>query len=89
MGEMGRCATCRHWDTEPHTESPHVRRCLRVLEWWEATEWSGGGDEPSRRDFRPEARDVLAFVNDASSWQADLLTRAEFGCVMHEKASHA
>lgn len=76
------CATCRYWDAEPHHESLQVRQCLRVMEWWEATEW--GDDEPDycMRVWKPEAVDVLAFANDGSSYRASLLTRPEFGCVM-------
>ena len=76
----GRCATCRHWDAEPHSENMQVHRCRRVLEWWEATSW----DDDGERVWKPEAADVLAFTNDGSSYRADLLTRPEFGCVMWE-----
>ena len=46
------CASCRHWDTEPYAESPHVRRCKRVPQWWSATTW----DEDTFRAYIKDPR---------------------------------
>lgn len=76
-----RCATCKHWERdEPYSRELGVKRCMRVPEWWEATEWNEEGD----RVWKPEMESTFAFANDGSSYAATFLTRAEFGCVMHE-----
>ena len=81
-GRMPRCATCRHWEREePYCRELSVNRCMRVVEWWDATIWNDSGD----RVLTPEAEGILAFANDASSYAATLLTLGEFGCVMHER----
>ena len=77
----GLCASCSHWDTEPYAESPHVRRCKRVPQWWSATTWD---EDTFDRVLTAEEKDTLAFANDGSCYAATLLTRPEFGCVMHE-----
>lgn len=56
-----------------------VHPCTRVPMFWDATEWGPDGE---RRVFK-NPKD-LAFVQDASDYRADLITRAEFGCVLHE-----
>ena len=75
------CASCRHWDAQPYAESPHVRRCKRVPEWWNATTWD---EHTFDRVLTAAEKDTLAFANDGSSYAASLLTRPQFGCVMHE-----
>jgi hypothetical protein len=76
-----RCATCKWWSDEPESASLSVRRCLRVLQWWDATEWDDDGMDLK---WTAEASGVLAFADDGSSYRAGLLTRPEFGCVMWE-----
>lgn len=62
-------------------EAPiEARKCTRIPEWFEATGWSPEGDFV----LKPEAADLLAFANDGSGYQAELLTLPTFGCVMHE-----
>ena len=74
-------ASCKHWDATAYAESPHVRRCKRVLQWWSATTWD---EETFDRVLTAAEKDTLAFANDGSCYAATLLTRPEFGCVMHE-----
>jgi hypothetical protein len=88
------CETCQFWEPEeyedrstytdddpaPLSKRLRLRRCSRVIQWWDATQW----DKDGQRVATPEAAEVLAFVNDGSSYRADLLTRPDFGCVMHQ-----
>lgn len=79
---MPKCKTCRWWDPSEAKMGGLVRICTKVPMFWDATTW----DDAGNRSFTKEHADKLAFTQDASDYRADLLTRAEFGCVMHERA---
>lgn len=77
---METCQTCRHWDAEAYYDQPEVHICRRIPQHWDAFMW----DEDDNNVLKPEYVDVLAFAMDGSSYSAKLLTKAEFGCVMHQ-----
>lgn len=76
---MSTCDTCKHWGDK--VEPPED-----VVD----TDWT---ERASTRELRrcnavpfyydPEAKAVAACVRDGSGYRASLLTRAEFGCVLH------
>lgn len=74
------CETCRWWDAEWAYQSTQVRRCTRIPEYWNATEWVSD-EYQTRIATSPED---LAFAQDGSDYHAMLLTRANFGCVLHQ-----
>lgn len=77
---MNTCKTCTHWQPNDNhwSKSSPVKRCNRVKMYWDSTEWSDDGEERTFTD------DSLAFVQDGSDYHAELLTKADFGCVMWE-----
>lgn len=75
-----KCATCKHWHGEQNADE--TRTCAAVPMLWDATEWS----EDGRRVTSPKFANTLAFVTDGSDYFAALLTKPDFGCVMHEPA---
>lgn len=84
-----RCATCRYWGDTPYRYDDDetmlgMRICGRMVELWEASEWSDNGSG-IERSLKEEFADHLAFTQDGSSYHAELRTKAEFGCVMHER----
>lgn len=89
MGEevIGHCATCRYWEADEDRLVPvELRRCRKVKMFWDATQWSEDFD---RREFTPECATDLAFAQDGSDYRAELITRAEFGCVQWEPDPNA
>jgi len=82
-----RCATCRFWQENEfygwEGRDIETRHCAYAPELWEATTWSREAD---KQVLLPEHKDVLAFVQDGSSYKAALLTKADFGCVAHQPA---
>jgi hypothetical protein len=77
-----RCASCRHWEEAPDYSEPfEVRRCRAAPHWQQALQWSDDGE---KQELLPEHAGRLAFAADGSGYQAELLTRAEFGCVQWE-----
>jgi len=86
---MGTCEACAHWQ-EPHdhdVERAGMKRCAAVRPMWEVMEEATDKDEyESGEAFMNAQADALrnarAVVNDGSSYQADLYTRPDFGCVL-------
>lgn len=81
MTERATCETCRWWDAEWRYQSTEVRRCTRIPEYWDATRWT---DDEYETRITCNADD-LAFAQDGSDYRAMLLTRAQFGCVLHQR----
>ena len=81
---MKRCETCKFWIKSDDLESTSLGRCSQAIQFWNATEW---GDEEVgyQRILKPEYIDNLLFVQDASDYSARLITRPNFGCVLHEE----
>ena len=77
---MKLCETCKYWNFErgEYQEVKGLGKCERIVEIWEATEWS---DECIRIELDPTC---MAYAYDGSSYAAGLLTKPSFGCVMHE-----
>lgn len=79
-----KCKDCKHWATEElidkWSDNPtrEVKKCRKVKMFWDSTDWDYKG---KKRTF---LNDDLAFVQDGSDYHAELLTKAEFGCVMWE-----
>ena len=80
---MNHCKDCKYWELETWpTEKPNeVNRCAYPKQLWESTTWVKlEGTEQPNVAFKL-INDNLAYVKDTSDYQADLYTRAEFGCV--------
>jgi len=86
--EWPRCATCRFWTpiSDWAAQGLGLQKCTYAEELWEATKWS---EDANRRVLQPEHAGRLAFANDGSSYHADLMTMANFGCVAHEPSEAA
>jgi len=91
-----RCATCKHW--LPPTENDYglehrankmgVRRCGAAPMFEDSYELVPDESEEGGVWVIPaKLQATTAFVQDGSSYQADLFTRAEHGCTMHETVS--
>lgn len=83
-GIIETCASCKYWDlanTNYLEECLKVHPCTRVKQFRDVTEWSEKFDRILKREFK----DDLAFVNDGSSYRAELLTLADFFCAHWEK----
>jgi hypothetical protein len=84
------CGTCKHWE-KPDPEAWYgIRRivghCNRIKMHDEATEWSRNDNDDSQSSAMYKLKDgELAFVEDGSSYKADLFSLPEFGCVLWEK----
>lgn len=97
---VGRCRTCRYWDTENTLDSwdfkaAGMKRCIGIREAWNVRRPGSSADFDSieDRDERIEAyekaqndayRRELAVVQDGSEYMAMLYTGPDFGCVKHE-----
>lgn len=79
---MKTCKTCKHWDKN-YKNPIGIGYCTRAKMFWDSTEWAGNG---KGRVFKDHAKHELFFVQDASDYQADLLTMPDFGCIQHEDA---
>lgn len=82
------CRSCRHWDTEHVYRQGlaiEIGKCLRIGEYWEASEWIESDDEDIYRSLKPECKDDLAFAQDGSDYVAYLVTRPDFFCAHFEE----
>ena len=81
---MGLCATCAHWKSDSGYSALNqpLGKCEKLTMFWEATEWDDEGDG---RRLRKGHENDKAFTQDGSDYMAHLLTRPDFGCVMHEE----
>lgn len=88
--KAGRCGTCKHWTTIAAQDNPGWGPHLSLAEGLDqkqinrTTGLCGAielvdDSSVSKIEVMP-----LAFTQDASMFQADLWTQAEFGCVLHE-----
>lgn len=77
------CSTCKHWYRSKCGTgyTLGLGRCNKAVMFWDATQWAEDGNE---RELNEANKGTLAFVQDASDFSADLLTKPEFGCVSHE-----
>ena len=78
---MNNCKNCKHWafDEDSGYQKPEeIKKCKRIKMFWDSTDW----DE--KRDSRIFLDDSKAFVQDASDYYAELLTKSEFYCNMWE-----
>ena len=71
----GRCKDCAYWDANQDWRD--VRKCRAVPQYWNVTTWSKEGGRVVVERFK----NALAFAQDGSDYKAELLTKAEFGCV--------
>ena len=80
---MERCSTCKHWEKpDSHfCDLPGIGKCNAVVQAWDATEWTESGE---KLWLKQEYAGLLAFVEDGSSYYAELKTLPDFGCVQHE-----
>lgn len=96
-----RCGTCKHWqkprddwygadlraegyddsDAYDHEATIALNRLYRTCQRIEMPDTYG-------EKFTPETA-PLAYTMDGSQYRADLLTRAEFGCVLWESCSNS
>jgi hypothetical protein len=82
---MSRCETCAHWQKCDEWETGYAQglgRCGAAPMFWNMTEWKEVDDD-YRREFKPEAENTTAFVQDGSDYVAKLFTRPTHGCTMH------
>lgn len=84
---MNTCSTCKHWGDEKVAED---RFYGHQIEDWKADGISFCGRILHTNEYRGDADglqdhpDELAGVEDAEAYNAYLLTRAAFGCVLWE-----
>ncbi len=79
---MNTCATCRHWGKKGHHSGiPGLNECEKIPMLDGSTEWDRTA---SATVIKKKYSDVLAFAEDGSGYMAQLVTFAEFGCVMHK-----
>jgi hypothetical protein len=74
------CATCKFWDQKDGDYYFGLGKCLACVEFWDATGWDNDG----KRCLTDEFANCKAFTQDGSDYRAELLTKADFGCVSHE-----
>lgn len=79
---MKHCETCKFWQRGEYEGSKFgLGRCKATPMFWDATNW----DEDCNRVLIEKYADTKAFVQDASDYSAKLLTKPDFGCVMHQE----
>lgn len=78
--ETSTCKTCMHWSHSYNDNGLGV--CSAMFLLWACTEWRNIGGNCSRV-LKDEHKDKMAFVQDKSDYSANLLTKPDFGCVMH------
>lgn len=93
---MNTCSTCKYW-TPPHERTDYGNAVrYRNDEWDDELDdlMRGGQDDKlfglCRKvvlgdDLSLDEPAPIAVTRDASNYQADLFTQAEFGCVLHEE----
>lgn len=76
-----KCKDCKYWEliSDYASVNSEVKKCKRMKMFWDCTDWD---DDCEKRIFTD---DSLAFVQDGSDYYAELLTKADFGCVMWEE----
>jgi len=81
------CATCKHWRKMPENKAEwEAFRSVPGENWLSgAVRWRPDGGVCQKADFDYLENDELMFVQDGSGYFACLVTKAEFGCVLHEK----
>lgn len=84
-----RCITCAHWEKKegsPH-DIPGSGKCLYAREIWQVTEEKEHPQDPSldHRVLMTEHAALEAFVEDGSSYRAELVTMPAFGCIQHKE----
>lgn len=79
---MNHCKNCKYWETVSQYDiAKELGCCSYPKQLWDSTAWvTVEGTERPNVEFRL-TNDNLAYVKDTSDYQADLFTRAEFGCV--------
>lgn len=78
------CKDCRYWDKfdrKYKSALNSVGVCNRAMQWWDATEWSLGGEDV----LKEEAKERKMFVQDGSDYHATLYTTPDFGCIEFKK----
>ena len=82
---MERCETCQHWQrSERETGSEFgLGLCEAAPMFWDAIDW----DDECNRVLIKKYAGTKAFVQDGSGYSARLLTKPDFGCVMHVSAN--
>jgi len=93
------CGTCKHWKpaaedeygSEVRANRMGLRKCGAVemfdqsYRWRDDHDGDGGADDPSSAlEFMPDCVNKTAFVQDGSSYRADLFTKSNHFCPMHE-----
>ena len=82
---MKNCATCRHWmkPEDACYQKQQLGKCTKAKLLYECYAFDSLGNYILDEEFKNN----LAFTADASDYHAELLTKAEFGCVQHEVIS--
>jgi hypothetical protein len=68
---MNNCATCKHW--KPYEFNDRL-----------ASDWAECKIAEGRKGL-PVLTESIVFAFDASDYHAQLATRGDFGCVLHEE----
>lgn len=82
--KMNLCKTCKHWQTRKEDQSGYTQglgRCGAAPMLSECTDWDAIKME---HVIRKDCEHIKAFAQDYSDYEADLLTKPDFGCVSHE-----
>lgn len=81
------CGNCKHWGLDDeygylYDRNPELKKCMRIKLLDDCYEWVDREDGDV--DYKLKDETMLAFTQDASSYRADLITKAEFMCNMWE-----
>ena len=81
---MINCSDCKYWTTKTDSSYPehlHLGKCLKVKLFGNCIDW----DDKGNVTLVDEAKEDIAFVQDASDYRSELVTMGNFGCVEGEK----
>lgn len=76
---MNNCKTCKYWTSLEDCYATTGRPDVPDMNRWSECLIGGG------KSSKPNVPETLVFAIDGSSYQASLITREDFGCVLHEE----
>ena len=80
------CGNCKYWGLDDeygymYKNFSQLKKCMRIKLLDDCYEWNRDGDDVK---YKLTDETLLAYTQDASSYRADLITKAEFMCNMWE-----
>lgn len=82
------CKNCEFWEihqTYSLVSKETLGRCKKAPQFWDATEWVEQEEDDYdfdqiTRELKEEHKNIKFFVNDASNYHAELITKENFYC---------